>query len=145
MKTPEERGRYGRWLYASREARGYKTTVAARKAMAAAGIVIGHSAYAEYEAGTKTPSKNHLPELERFYGPVDAFEAARVEEGNDLTALIRAQTEAIDRQTDMLKAVLLALGTPQMSAETRAWVEQALAPIQSPLPTPDRPETTARP
>lgn len=68
MRTPEQRGVYGRWLLSSRTARGYKTAEKALEALSAAGIRIGKSTYAEYEAGTKVPSRNHLPLLERFWG-----------------------------------------------------------------------------
>ena len=68
MRTPEQRGRYGRWLVAAREGRGYNTAVKALAALAASGIAIGKSTYAEYEAGTKVPSRNHLPLLEAFWG-----------------------------------------------------------------------------
>jgi transcriptional regulator with XRE-family HTH domain len=81
MKTPDERGRYGRWLVASREARGWGTAQKALDAMAAAGIRIGKSTYAEYESGSKTPSRNHLPLLERFWGPVPALGSTETPDG----------------------------------------------------------------
>lgn len=68
MKTPGERGPYGRWLVAARLERDLRTAEDARDALTAAGISIAKSTYAEYESGTKQPSKNHLPELERFFG-----------------------------------------------------------------------------
>lgn len=92
MRTPDQRGRYGRWLVAARESRGWDTAQKALDALAAAGIRIGKSTYAEYESGSKIPSRNHLPLLETFWGPVT--EPERVD-SDDLIAALRDQTAAI--------------------------------------------------
>jgi len=109
MRTPAQRGPYGRWLVAAREARGYTTAAEARRALDAAGIRIAHSTYAEYEAGTKVPSKNHLPLLERFWGPSDAYETPGATETPDaLVAALTAQTEAIAALVEELRLSRLA-------------------------------------
>lgn len=107
MRTPEQRGRYGRWLVAAREARGWDTAQKARDALAAAGIRIGTSAYAEYESGSKVPSRNHLPKLVEFWGPVPDDDAAR---DSDLVAAINAQTAAISALVDRLDTFVGPLG-----------------------------------
>lgn len=104
MRTPEQRGRYGRWLVAAREGRGYSTAVQALDALAAAGITIGKSTYAEYESGSKVPSRNHLPLLESFWGAAplgSAGEGTTLPPSADpaLLALIEAQTAALKDQT----------------------------------------------
>lgn len=93
MRTPAQRGRYGRWLVAAREAKGYETADKALSALAGAGITIGRSTYAEYESGSKVPSRNHLPLLEGFWGPVPEESGAA---DGDLAAAIRGQTAAIN-------------------------------------------------
>jgi hypothetical protein len=130
MKSPQERGRYGRWLVASREARGFSSTVEARRAMEAAGIVIGHSTYAEYEAGTKPPSKNHLPLLERFWGPVDLFEAQALDPDPSLAAAItllvaelragREEREALEARLRAVEAELQSLRGPRAGGASPA-------------------------
>lgn len=88
MRTPAQRGRYGRWLVGAREDRGFDTADKALRALEAAGIRIGRSAYAEYESGTKVPSRNHLPLLEGFWGPVPEEDVP----APDLAAAIAALT-----------------------------------------------------
>jgi len=90
MKSPSERGPYGRWLVASRLDRNLATAEKARQALLTAGIEIAKSTYAEYEAGTKAPSKRHLPLLERFFGPF--VEQADSAPPDDLAGAIRALT-----------------------------------------------------
>lgn len=98
MKTPAERGRYGRWLVAARRARGWKTTDEALAALAAAGIKIGESVYRQYESGSKVPSRNHLPILVDYWGPVrDALEPT--ETTDPLVSALDRQSEAIEGLT----------------------------------------------
>jgi transcriptional regulator with XRE-family HTH domain len=101
MRTPDQRGRYGRWLVAAREARGWTTAQRALDAMAAVGIRIGKSTYAEYESGTKAPSRNHLPLLESFWGPPEPLQAT--ETPDSLVAALHAQTVAISELVAVLR------------------------------------------
>ncbi len=113
MKTPEERSPQGRWLVDARQRRGLGSQTAARKAiLAATGVELAPSVYAEYESGTKPVSRAHLPTLVSFYGPMPAEETA-----DDLVAALRAQTVAI---ADLVAEMKLA-----RSAEAERW-EQAL-------------------
>lgn len=129
MRTPEQRGRYGRWLVTSREGRGYDTAQKALDALSAVGIRIGKSTYAEYEAGTKAPSRNHLPELERFWGPVPVDEAPSGDLATALQALAREleatrlQRERMEVEFGVLKALvgeLLAERQPGLAPEGEA-------------------------
>lgn len=134
MRTPAQRGRYGRWLVTAREDKGYDTAVKALDALAAAGVKIGKSTYAEYEAGTKVPSRNHLPLLEGFWGPVPDDD-----EGPDQSAILAA----IDRQTAMLERVLTAI-TGQMIPPDRlmaleTWMDWMAANPSQPQRSPRRP------
>jgi transcriptional regulator with XRE-family HTH domain len=93
MRTPGQRGRYGRWLVAARKARHMDTADDALTALRAAGIAISDSTYREYEAGSKPPSRNHLPQLIDFWGePPD--------EEDDLADAIRLQAAAIQALAD---------------------------------------------
>ncbi len=108
MRTSEQRGRYGRWLVTSREARGWDTAVKALAALASAGITIGKSTYAEYESGTKVPSRNHLPLLEDFWGPVPdetGASPALADAIRELTAELRAAREERAKAETRLKEV----------------------------------------
>lgn len=132
MKTPIERGRYGRWLVARREALGYATASAARTAMSAVGINIAHSTYAEYESGSKVPSRNHLPLLERFYGTLADYEAQAGTVPTDVMGT-EAVVAAIDRQTRVLAVILSRLGG--LTPADMDLVQAALnAPLSERLP-----------
>lgn len=117
MRTPAQRGRYGRWLVRSREARGFDTAEKARAALTAAGIRIGKSTYAEYESGGKTPSRNHLPLLEQFWGPVPAEEA---NETPGLAAAIAEQARAISALAVQVEALVKAQPTGEELANVVA-------------------------
>lgn len=138
MRTPEQRGRYGRWLVAAREARGWDTAQKARDALAAAGIRIGTSAYAEYESGSKVPSRNHLPKLVEFWGPVPDDDAAR---DSDLVAAINAQTAAI---TALVEELRLSRGSQVKATEVAFQALGALGAAQGRSGTPDGSEPQAR-
>ena len=73
----------------------------AMAALEAAGIHIVESAYRQYESGSKKPSRNHLPQLERYWGPVtDPLEATQPTD---------PVIDAIGAQTTILKGVLEAI------------------------------------
>lgn len=104
----------------------------ARLAVAAAGHTIAASVYASYESGTKVPSRKDLPALERFWG--SPSERPQATETNDGVAA------AIDRQTDVLRAILGVLsGQPPATEHAQAWaqaeLERVMAASPSPLPT----------
>ena len=107
MRTRAERGPYGRWLVDARLARQMNTTDAARQALADAGIVIAKSVYAQYEAGSKQPSRNHLPMLEAFWGPFADPDASGPPDVL-LTALGR-QSDAMNRIAEEIKGLRDAL------------------------------------
>jgi transcriptional regulator with XRE-family HTH domain len=122
MRTPAQRGRYGQWLVAARQAKGYETATKALQAMAAAGIAIGKSTYAEYESGSKAPSKNHLPLLEAFWGPAPEVNA----EPTDQTDLVVAIRELVDemrlsraQQDESTQALLRAVAAVLPSTQGR--------------------------
>jgi transcriptional regulator with XRE-family HTH domain len=112
MRTPDQRGRYGRWLVAAREARGWDTAQKALDALAAAGIRIGKSTYAEYESGSKVPSRNHLPLLEGFWGRAPDGAADEPTMAAALSALadeLRLSREARDAEEARLRSVEMGL------------------------------------
>ncbi|HEY8953053.1 MAG TPA: hypothetical protein VIP78_10880 [Candidatus Dormibacteraeota bacterium] len=122
MKTQTERGRYGQWLLDARKARGLDTQTKAREALLTDGIVIGQSAYAAYEAGSKDPSRNHMPLLVGFWGPPP--EEPEPEPVADMAALVAALTA----QTKVLGAL-----TGDAAERQRAWVIEAVQNEIAPL------------
>lgn len=136
MKTPAQRGAFGRWLHEKRTAR-YATQAEARAEMRRlAGLDISESEYAMWESGSRTPMETN-PKVQGLY----AFFGGRPEEatlGGDasVAAAIRDQTEVLrelvaelrslrDSQqgmSDGLASVLGALSvgaTPPRPRETR--------------------------
>jgi transcriptional regulator with XRE-family HTH domain len=127
MRTPAQRGRYGQWLVAAREKRGFSTAAKALAALTAAGIHIGRSAYAEYESGTKTPSRNHLPLLEEFWGPV----GEPVEDQPDLAGALSELAEelgAVRREREAWERGVLAVLRSYRDGQVPAELLDALAP-----------------
>lgn len=122
MKTWAERGPYGRWLITARTARGLGTTEAGRAALAEADIRIAKSVYAQYEAGSKPLSREHLPLLEGYWGTfVDPLETT--ETPDDLVIALRDQTEAISALVVRLDTFVGPLGEMMadlLKKETRA-------------------------
>ncbi len=136
MKTPEERSPQGRWLVNARQRRGLGSQAAARKAiLAATGVKLARSVYAEYESGTKPVSRTHLPTLVSFYGPMPPEEA-----DDDLVTALRAQTGAITA----LVARLAAPRPPEADvAEVVARVLAALQGQSVPVRSEEQPASDA--
>lgn len=85
--------------------------------MSAAGIRIGKSTYAEYESGSKAPSRNHMPLLESFWGPATGLEATQG--GDDLAGAIRGLTDELRswRTEDRAKLAELELVVSRLVSE----------------------------
>lgn len=124
MKTVAERGVYGQWLVNARMARGITTQEAALAELLAHGYRISKSVYAEYESGSKRPSKTHLPMLEAVWGPVPESEPPPQD------ALVTALT----RQAEAIEALVAELARSRL-AQVEA-TEAALEGIASLGPRP---------
>lgn len=129
MKSDAERGRYGAWLRRARLAAGYDSVRDALAAMAREGIELSYSVLGEYEAGTKVPSRAHMPLLERFYGPVPD------EELHD-----EGVVAAIKEQTAVLRSIRQLLAGRALDPDLQRWAaEQRAAGTQKPAPKRTRP------
>ncbi len=109
------------------------TAQKALDALAASGIRIGKSTYAEYESGAKTPSRNHLPLLESFWGPPEPLEATETPDG--VLAAIRAQTELVSALLGELQAERQArVAWEQGFLDAMRELAKAAAPQADPAP-----------
>ena len=96
------RGEFGVWLVGQRKAAGYRSAGEAVAAMKRSeGYAISVSEWAEFEAGTRRPSAERRAALEGFLGAA-APSRQVTPPPVDLAAVIAAQTEAIERQTQVL-------------------------------------------
>lgn len=114
MKTVAERGVYGQWLVNARMARGDTTQEAALARLLKEGYRISKSVYAEYESGSKRPSKTHLPMLEAVWGklpeakepPQDALVIALTRQAAAIESLVAELAKSRLAQVEATEAAL---------------------------------------
>lgn len=141
MKTPGQRGPFGRWLTNARTER-YETQADALRAYERlAGLKITPSEYAQWESGSRVPRSDNpkVARLYEFYGsmpePEPKEEPSR--EYGDLSSLAAAthrQADAIERLTAVLELFITtqagATQPPQEALQAIAEAEHDLAAAQ---------------
>ena len=107
VRTPAQRGRIGNWLRDERLARGWSQKVA-RQNLAAAGVPVAESVYAEWESGTRVPNDVNQGRLEAFFGPVTESPAEATPAGlfTELLGLQQQLVMAFETQAEAVMALV---------------------------------------
>lgn len=136
IRNPD-RGRWGRFLLAQREARGWTQIEAFDQLRAGLGLGPGsRSSYVNLERGSRQPNADEQRFLARFYGaePLDEPEVP-VDDRDALVAALARQTDAMERQVEAITgltkeirvAALAVLSSQEGSAELLADLVAGLA------------------
>ena len=130
MKTPGQRGLFGEWLVANRQARFPRQRDALAAYERLAGLKIAASEYAQWESGSRVPRDDN-PKAQALFD----FYGSRPEPlGNDgggsvdLTAALAAQTAAITALVERIDR-LVTLSTEEMPATLAASLGAAMREV----------------
>lgn len=143
MPTPlSQKPPMAAWIVRERKRLGLKPRDLVDR-LAAQGLVVTEATVKVWEAnGDRRPAPENIDGLERIF---ESQAPVGDEATSDIAELLRANTRAIDRQTDMLAAVLLTLAGREMPSDVREWVDRHLSASLSPHPTNDHQPEPARP